>query len=270
MLLLLGNSGWNTNIKRMTSEIQAGTGQAEESPIYPEHLNEPMQTLEDFNGTAEGGICGVDEAGRGPVIGPMVVVGLMVEDDKVLRDLGVKDSKKLTPGRREVLAEEIKAVARHETVIASADDIDTLRQRFTMNVMESKMFATVIERLGPKVAYVDAADANETEYRNLITCELSSPVRIISKHGADELYPVVSAASIIAKTKRDALIEEIREELGQDIGSGYPSDTKTIGFLKEWYAEHGDMPPHTRKSWKTVNRIIGELSATSLDRYGGD
>ena len=194
-----------------------------------------MQTLEDFDGS--GGICGVDEAGRGPVIGPMVVVGLMVEDDKVLRDLGVKDSKKLTPARREQLAVEVKEVSKHEMVIASAEDIDTLRQRFTMNVIESKMFATVIERLGAKVAYVDAADTNEAEFRKLISCELANPVRVISKHGADELYPVVSAASIIAKTKRDALVEEIRAELDADIGSGYPSDQKTIDFLKQWYKD---------------------------------
>ncbi|KYK30604.1 MAG: hypothetical protein AYK23_01015 [Candidatus Proteinoplasmatales archaeon SG8-5] len=227
-----------------------------------------MQTLEDFDGSGEGGICGVDEAGRGPVIGPMVVVGLMVDDDKVLRDLGVKDSKKLTPARREQLAIEVREVTRHEMVIASAEDIDTLRQRFTMNVIESKMFATVIERLGAKVAYVDAADTNENEFKNLITCELKNTIRIISKHGADALYPVVSAASIIAKTKRDALVDEIRTELGADIGSGYPSDQKTIDFLKQWYTEHGEMPPHTRRSWKTVDRIISELSISSLDEFG--
>jgi ribonuclease HII len=226
-----------------------------------------MQTLEDFDGPAEGGICGVDEAGRGPVIGPMVVVGLMVEDDTALRDLGVKDSKKLTPARREQLAIEVREVARHEMVIASADDIDTLRQRYTMNVIESKMFATVIERLGVKVAYVDAADTNEVEFKNLISCELANPVRIISKHGADELFPVVSAASIIAKTKRDALVEEIKDELGGDIGSGYPSDQKTREFLKQWYTEYGKMPPHTRKSWKTVDRIINELSISNLDDF---
>lgn len=226
-----------------------------------------MPTLEDFDEAGGGSICGVDEAGRGPVIGPMVVVGLMVEDDKALRIMKVKDSKKLTPARREELAVEINQVAKHEMVIASADDIDTLRQTFTMNVIESKMFATVIERLGAKLAYVDAADVNEDEFKNQILRELKNPVRIVSKHGADDLYPVVSAASILAKTKRDALVDEIRKELGEEIGSGYPSDQKTIDFLKKWYTEHGEMPPHTRKSWKTVNRVINELGITQLDDY---
>jgi ribonuclease HII len=96
---------------------------------------------------------------------------------------------------------------------------------------------------------------------------LHGKVKIISKHGADDTYPVVSAASIIAKTKRDSMIEEIKKELGQDIGSGYPSDPKTINFLKKWYTEHGEMPPHTRRSWKTVDRIINELSISKLDRF---
>lgn len=200
-------------------------------------------------------------------MGPMVIVGVLVTDDKALRDLGVKDSKKLTPARREQLAEEIKKVVRYEMVIASAEDIDTLRQSYTMNVIESKMFATVIERLGAELAYVDAADTNEEEFKKQISRELADAVRIVSEHGADEIYPVVSAASILAKTKRDALVDEIREELGEEIGSGYPSDTKTIDFLRNWYEKHGEMPPHTRKSWKTVNRIINESTITQLDDF---
>ncbi len=227
-----------------------------------------MSTLEDFEEKSRlEGICGVDEAGRGPVMGPMVIVGVLVSNDKKLRDLGVKDSKKLTPARREQLAKEIKSVVKYEMAIASADDIDTLRQSFTMNVIESKMFATVIERLGAELAYVDAADTNEEEFKRLVSEELGGVVRIVSKHGADEIYPVVSAASILAKTKRDALIAEIRDELGEEIGSGYPSDQKTIEFLRNWYEKHKEMPPHTRKSWKTVNRIINESGFTQLDDF---
>jgi ribonuclease HII len=227
-----------------------------------------MPTLEDFEDKSQpDGICGVDEAGRGPVMGPMVIVGVLVSDDKKLRDLGVKDSKKLTPSRREQLAGEIKSIVKYETVIANADDIDTLRQSYTMNVIESKMFATVIERLGAELAFVDAADANEEEFKRLVSEELEREVKIVSKHGADEIYPVVSAASILAKTKRDALIAEIQDELGEEIGSGYPSDQKTIGFLKTWYVKHNEMPPHTRKSWKTVNRIINESTITQLDDF---
>lgn len=224
-----------------------------------------MQKLEDF-ALPDGPICGVDEAGRGPVIGPIVIAGIMVDNDRELAKLGVKDSKKLTPARRDALLPQIKKIAQYEIITASAEDIDTLRQSMTMNVMESKLFSTVIERLGAKVAYVDAADTDEDLFGRYISRELKGNVRIISKHGADDTYPVVSAASIIAKTKRDAMIEEIKQELG-DIGSGYPSDPKTIGFLKKWYTDHGEMPPHTRKSWKTVDRIINELNITKLDSF---
>ncbi|MDD4307887.1 MAG: ribonuclease HII [Thermoplasmata archaeon] len=224
-----------------------------------------MQTLEDF-ALPDGPICGVDEAGRGPVMGPIVIAGIMVDNDRELAKLGVKDSKKLTPARRDALLPQIKKIAQYEIITASAEDIDTLRQSMTMNVMESKLFSTVIEKLGAKVAYVDAADTDEDLFGRYISRELKGNVRIISKHGADDTYPVVSAASIIAKTKRDAMIEEIKLELG-DIGSGYPSDPKTIGFLKKWYTDHGEMPPHTRKSWKTVDRIINELNITKLESF---
>lgn len=227
----------------------------------------PMRTLDDF-APQEGPICGVDEAGRGPVLGPIVVAGVMVEDDSALKELGVKDSKRLTPARRFELVDQVKAICKWEVVEASAEDIDMLRQSMTMNVMESKLFATVIEKLGPKVAFLDAADSNEEVFGRYVAQELEKPIKIISRHGADDVYPVVSAASIIAKTHRDGIIEKIKEEFGVEIGSGYPSDSKTINFLKDWYTEHGEMPPHTRKSWKTVDRIISELSNTSLDKFG--
>ncbi len=227
-----------------------------------------MTRLEDY-ALPEGPFCGVDEAGRGPVIGPIVVAGILVDDDRAIRELGVRDSKKLTPGRREALRKELVGMVKYEIVTASAEDIDTLRQTMSMNVMEARLFATVIERLGAKLAYVDAADTNEDVFARYISKELSSGVRIISKHGADDIYPVVSAASIIAKTKRDAMIEEIKKELGKDFGSGYPSDARTIQFLKDWYSEHGTLPPHTRKSWKTVDRIINEVSITKLDKFEG-
>jgi ribonuclease HII len=227
-----------------------------------------MTRLEDY-ALPEGPFCGVDEAGRGPVMGPIVVAGVLVDDDRAIRNLGVKDSKKLSPARREALRKELVGTVKYEIVTASAEDIDTLRQTMSMNVMEGRLFATVIERLGAKLAYVDAADTDEKVFARYIARELKSDVRIISKHQADDTYPVVSAASIIAKTKRDSLIEDIKKELGGDIGSGYPSDPKTINFLKQWYSEHGRLPPHTRKSWKTVDRIINEAGITKLDKFEG-
>ena len=211
-------------------------------------------------------ICGVDEAGRGPVMGPLVVCGLMIDDDEILKKLGARDSKKIAPGKREDIAYELKKIAKYEFAIMDASDIDVLRDSFSLNVIEAKLFASVIEKLGAEVAYVDAADSNEEEFARQINREVKD-CRIISKHGADETYPRVSAASILAKTKRDAMMRNIAKELDADLGSGYPSDPKTINFLKDYYSQHGKMPPYTRMSWKTVGRLINELSMSDLDSF---
>jgi ribonuclease HII len=215
-------------------------------------------------------ICGVDEAGRGPVIGPMVVAGVMVEDERPLMDLKVKDSKKCTPNMREKLAKQIQGIANFEVQVISASDIDIMRERYTMNQIESKLFATIIEKLKPDVAYVDSADVREEFFGQEILKELEFKVDIISKHGADDLYPVVSAASIIAKTRRDEEVKKIEEKIGVPIGSGYPSDVKTINFLEKWIKEKGILPPHTRHSWKTAQRLLNENKTRRIDEFTGD
>lgn len=215
-------------------------------------------------------ICGVDEAGRGPVIGPMVVAGVMLLDDGVLVEINVKDSKKCAPKLREKLAKEIKELAKIEVIVVSAADIDLMRERYSMNQIETKLFATIIERLKPDLAYVDSADVREEFFKLEILRELKNEVDIISKHSADELYPVVSAASIIAKTRRDAEIARIEGEIGEPIGSGYPSDPVTIQFLEKWIKEKGVLPPYTRRSWKTAQRLLNRSKTKKIDEFTGD
>ena len=212
-------------------------------------------------------ICGVDEAGRGPVIGPMVVAGVMLESESQLKGLNVRDSKKCTPKRREKLARELHKIAKTEVMIIPASDIDTMREGLTMNQIETKLFASVIEKLRPNIAYVDSADVNEGRFSQDIKNELNFEVEIISKHGADEIFPIVSAASIIAKTNRDAEIRNIAKEIGENIGSGYPSDAVTIQFLERWIHEHGKPPPHTRLSWKTAQRILNRVKSKKIEDY---
>ena len=227
-------------------------------------------------------ICGIDEAGRGPVLGPMVVAGVKVEDDLLLRKIDVKDSKKLAPKRREKLAEEIKKIADYEIQIIPAEEIDVLREEMTLNVLEAKLFATIIEKLTlcsntrsstsnsiakNLVIYVDAADVNEENFKRCILSELGREMNIVSKHNADERYPVVSAASILAKTTRDDEIKKIGEEIGKQIGSGYPSDPVTINFLKEWMKEHGELPSYTRRSWKTARRIVQLYKTSKIEEF---
>lgn len=213
-------------------------------------------------------ICGVDEAGRGPVIGPLVICGIIIEGDHLLRELGVRDSKSLTRKQREALSEKIeKVVDGVEFVEIAAEEIDLMREEMTLNSLEMKVFASIIDRLRPSTAYVDAADVDEERFGREINGELNLPVNIISRHRADEIYPVVSAASILAKIRRDRRIREIGEDIGEPIGSGYPSDPKTIRFLESWLDRYGKLPPHTRKSWDTCSKLIRMKSLKRIDEF---
>ena len=212
-------------------------------------------------------ICGIDEAGRGPVIGPMVICGVAVRSDQKLKDLGSKDSKKLTPKKREELEPKIRKVAEVEVVEISADQIDAARAHMTMNELEAKVFATIIEKLSPDEAYVDAADVNEHEFERMIRCGLKCRPRIISEHKADDTYPVVMAASIVAKVARDARVREIELEIGTPIGSGYQTDGITMSFLNDFIQQHGKCPPHTRRSWEPAKNIMMMKSLRTLDKF---
>jgi len=212
-------------------------------------------------------ICGVDEAGRGPVLGPLIVCGIAVESDQALRKLGVRDSKKLSPKRREELAAKISMIARIELVEISADEIDVLRTKKTMNELEAEAFATVIERLSPGIAYVDAADTDEENFGRAIRTRMTCSAQIVSQHKADDTFPVVSAASIIAKVNRDRRVREIEKEIGRPIGSGYQTDEITMTFLENWINENGSCPPHTRRSWMPAKNLMSLKDVRRLDRF---
>ena len=215
-------------------------------------------------------LCGVDEAGRGPVLGPLVVAGVAVprsEEAELVR-LGVRDSKRLTPKRRETLSRNIKDRWKWEIRVVKAEDIDVLREEMTLNVLEAKIFASVLDSFsGIEHAYIDAADVNEEGFATCVASHMKNSVEITSKHGADDVYPVVSAASIVAKVERDRHMALLAQETGKDVGSGYPSDARTVAFLDEWVAAHGDLPPQTRRSWKTAQRILRKTDK-KLEDYG--
>lgn len=214
-------------------------------------------------------IVGVDEAGRGPVMGPLVVAGVAIESDVPLRQLNCRDSKKLSPERREALAPEIEKVAQFHLIVIPAERIDVMRAEMSLNDFEAKLFAEVIEKLHPETAYVDAADVDEIEFKKSVRRELAFDVEIVSQHNADELFPVVSAASILAKVCRDREMRQIEGALGRTIGSGYASDSDTIAFLEAWIREHGSLPPHTRASWDTARRLLAASKNHKLDDFGG-
>jgi ribonuclease HII len=215
----------------------------------------------------KGKICGVDEAGRGPVMGPLVVSGVTLDDESQLTGMGVKDSKRLSPVRRQEIAQKIRAIADVHTIEVPAEEIDVLRDEMTLNEIEVNLFSSVLDRLRPAVAYVDSVDVNSDRFGKDIRRRLDFDIEIVSKHKADDLYPIVGAASIIAKTTRDNEIEKIKTEIGQEIGSGYPSDPITMDFLEKWIRENHDSPPHTRRSWETTKRIMRRASSKELNEF---
>lgn len=209
-------------------------------------------------------VAGVDDAGRGCVIGPLVIAGVLMEEEDIqkLVQLGVKDSKLLSQRRRETLAVEIKRVAQKYSVIKlPPKDIDkvveTGRKLHKLNRLEAQTMAKVIDQIKPQVAYVDASDVLEGRFKQHILELLRFRVKIVSEHKADKKYPIVSAASIIAKVERDEEIAELKEKYG-DLGCGYPTDPKTISFLRLCLEKFGEYPGCVRKSWKTAEKIESE------------
>jgi len=206
-------------------------------------------------------ISGVDEAGRGPVIGPLVIAGVSIDANNLpkLVDLGVKDSKLLSPQRRETLSSQIKKLAlNYHIVLLSPAEIDRVveskRKLHKLNRLEAQAMARVIAVLMPDVVYVDASDILADRFGDHIAENLSFSPKIISEHKADVKYPIVSAASILAKVERDKVISQLQKKHG-NIGCGYPSDSNTIKFLEDWIRNFGSYPDFVRKSWKTAKRI---------------
>jgi len=205
----------------------------------------------------------VDEAGKGAVLGSLFVAGVSIDSSalKYLERMGLKDSKVLSPKRREFLSKRIEKVCAVQLQEVTAEQIDELRAILTMNDIVVKGHAQSLRRLKPDVAFVDAADVNESRFSKRVM-EESGTENVIAEHKADLNHAIVSAASIIAKVRRDSSIKTLQSSLGVDIGSGYPSDARTITFLKNWLDERGDFPPGTRRSWKTAQNL---LAATLKD-----
>ncbi|MDH7564165.1 MAG: ribonuclease HII [Candidatus Bathyarchaeota archaeon] len=209
-------------------------------------------------------VAGVDDAGRGCVIGPLVIAGILMQEEDLhkLVKLGVKDSKLLSPYRREQLELEIKQIAQKHTIVklppAEIDEVVLKgRKLHRLNWLEAKAMAKVIERLRPEKAYVDASDILEKRFGEDVKRNISFDVEIVSEHKADQKYPIVSAASVIAKVERDREIELLRQRHG-DFGSGYPSDPKTIVFLQQILQKYGEYPDFVRKSWKPAKKALIE------------
>jgi ribonuclease HII len=210
---------------------------------------------------------GADEAGRGPVLGPMVICAACFQEEDLafLTEQGVKDSKQLTPKRRGELRGVIaEKTVDYELVVFEASEIDASLQNGTnLNELEAAGFSRAIDAIinrgtVPDRVWIDAVDPIPGRFGEKIAQSLCQDVAIEASHKADVLYVQVGAASILAKTRRDELLANLAEEYG-DIGSGYPSDPKTRAYLKAYYRENGEFPAIARLTWDTVTKVKKEL-----------
>lgn len=208
-------------------------------------------------------ILGVDEAGRGCVIGPLVICGVLASEETIERfqEIGVRDSKQLSRKKREQLGSKIASLAEDFLLIKiSPGEIDRCLWRHGLNSLEAAKTAEIISRLKPAIAYIDAPGKGARGYTRLINSAIHVRTQIIAENFADRNYPVVSAASILAKVHRDAVIQELHIKYG-DFGSGYPSDKKTRGFLTQYYHREGKFPDIVRTGWATVRKITAPTQA---------
>lgn len=201
-------------------------------------------------------ILGVDEAGRGSVLGPLVVAGVVIPEkmNPILERMGVKDSKKLSPEKRHILSRKLRKMFTYDTVVISAQSIDQMRaDGINLNEIERNAMATIISKLSPQKAIVDAVDIKAERFQN--TLHDLTGVDVVAEHKADDNYIQVSAASIIAKYARDECILKFNKEYRSmgGIGSGYPSDPTTKHFLSKF--SYDEMPSFVRKSWATVAKL---------------
>ncbi|MFB6099949.1 MAG: ribonuclease HII [Candidatus Nanohalobium sp.] len=204
-------------------------------------------------------VLGIDEAGRGPTIGSLFIGGFMIEKDGLeeLEELGVKDSKKLSDKKRERLRDELDDLGETFLVEFTASNIDDLRDVMSLNEIELKGFAEVVDRAEPDEVFMDLPEPDGDRFIGKVQDLMKTDIDLdfTAEHGADDTFPVVSAASIVAKSARESHVEELHRKYGYDFKSGYPHDEPTIQFLKDYLKEKGELPPETRMSWSTAQRI---------------
>ena len=209
-------------------------------------------------------LIGIDDAGRGPLLGNMVLAGVLIkkEDESELKKLGAKDSKLLAHSERVRLASVIKEkIIRACLVEATPQEIDeAVLSGENLNTLEAKKMAEVINTLNDKeskiTVIVDCPSINTVTWREKLLTFIKHPqnLTVLCEHKADFNHPVVSAASILAKVRREEHVTTMRQLYG-DIGSGYPSDPTTIRFLKEQGVRLKDSGIF-RKSWLTWQEVF--------------
>ncbi len=187
----------------------------------------------------------------------MVIAGVVIdqEQEELLRKIGVKDSKILKPKKREELAKKIEKIARNVVVLrVNACKIDSYRaEKINLDMIEAMKMGDIINICDFDRFYIDAISANAKRFKSMIVEHLSNrDADLVVENYADETYPVVSAASIIAKVERDKVIGEIKRQEGVDFGVGYSHDERSVKFVENLLKEGKELPNFVRKSWITT------------------
>jgi len=214
-------------------------------------------------------ILGIDEAGRGPVIGPLVMCGYMIDEGNLpeLKKLGVKDSKLLTAKKRSSMLARLMELSDDMVILKiPAKEIDKTRTISNLNKMEIERMQHIINLLNPDVAKIDALESNTKKFHAKVACKIDKRIKLVTENFADKNHIEVGAASIVAKVHRDDEIEKLHEKYGF-FGTGYPSDPRTIRFLKNWIEKNKEFPDFVRSSWITAQCIKGEKEQTDLKGF---
>ncbi len=212
-------------------------------------------------------IAGIDEAGRGPIIGPMVMAVLAIDekDEQKLASIGVKDSKLLSPMQRKKIFHELQKFE-HKIIIKTPAEIDNAVNSASLNLnwLEAQTTAELLNSINAGKAFIDCPSTNVSAYTNYLKKLLKDKsLKLVVEHKADEKYLVSGAASILAKVTRDDEIEKLKKKLNANFGSGYPSDPLTQNFVKDNF-DKKELKGIFRESWETFRKLAEKKSQKTL------
>ncbi|MFC6903695.1 ribonuclease HII [Halalkalicoccus tibetensis] len=210
---------------------------------------------------------GIDEAGKGPALGPMIAACVSVPDGSVLPE-GIDDSKRLAPAKREALAEALHGDDRIAVGLAAIEPARIDDPGTDMNSLTVAAHAEAARQVveAGMEGVCDAGDVDAARFVRRVSEGLPEGVSLSGEHGADETHRVVGAASVVAKVERDRRIRELEAEYGE-VGSGYPSDPRTREFLEEYVGEYGELPACARSSWKTCTDALAAAEQGTLAEF---
>jgi len=213
---------------------------------------------------------GVDEAGKGPVLGPMVAAAVCGDTEAL--PAGVVDSKRLSANKRESLAADLQADSEIEIGVGSVETAEIDDPETDMNQLTVAAQVRAIQQVATAddCIIVDAGDVSENRFGRRVTDGLADEgltVDVTAEHGADDSYLLVAAASIIAKVERDRRMETVSKQYDQPLGSGYPSDQTTRTFLSNYVETHGTVPDCARRSWSTCDDVLAAAEQSALGEF---